>query len=98
MLLLLFVAFGGLNFATGPKRLYVVEESANRTPAEAALFVKLQTEWPEGAVLILDKDNEQAPDAGGVKLPALVVTDTRGRVVWRGPLPDTVEKIKRRGK
>ncbi len=84
---------------TGAAWVYVVEESADRT-VELGLLID-DPWWHQQTFkcLKVDKDAEGIGDVikavGGTKLPAIVVTDASGKVVYSGELPRSIEAVKK---
>lgn len=84
----------------GDRWAIIVEETSNRTPQLAALWLQLRKTPPASKLLILDKDHPAAAykayfsAAAAVPLPALVVVATDGSVVSAAPCPLTLEAIK----
>jgi hypothetical protein len=85
----------------GPRWALVVEETADRTPQQAGLYLALRNRYPLSRLLILDKDAEAEsarryiravpPD---VPLPALVIVHAEtGKIVRIVPLPETVDRF-----
>lgn len=78
--------------------IYVLEETAERTPELAIL---LADEWWHSsgiAFQILDKDLPEAAPVvkavGSIKLPAIVLTDASNKLIYRGELPKDISGVK----
>lgn len=78
----------------------ILEETRERTPQQAALWLKVRSEFQAGPkLLILDQDS---PDAaaylsavGGLSLPVLLVCNESGQVVSSAACPTTLAAIKK---
>tara|TARA_R100000808_G_C2153609_1_gene164002 strand:+ start:5251 stop:5538 length:288 start_codon:yes stop_codon:yes gene_type:complete len=91
---LVLVFGGGPTVSTGPSAaLTVVEETADREPAQAALWTQLQTSLPDHHVKILDKDDPYAPEVDG-NLPVIIIYDAEKREIYHGPCPKTLAGVK----
>ena len=94
VLILLLVFGGGPIVSGGPSTdITIVEETAERSPAQAALWTQLQTQLPNYQVKILAKDSELAPKTSG-ELPVIMIFDAEGNEKHQGPCPKTLEGIK----
>lgn len=84
---------------TGAATVYVVEESANRTPAIAKL--RNDSWWRSGSVELrwYDRDAEGIESLlekiGDTALPAIVIVDKDGNVLHVGELPATIDGVKK---
>ena len=77
---------------------YVLEETQQRTPEIAAVLA--DPFWTESGIKfrVFDRDVPDAKDivdtVGAIALPAVVLADATGRVLYRGPLPLRIEDLK----
>lgn len=85
---------------TDTAKVVIVEESANRTPKQAAVFFQLRGEkLPAGTppVLVIDKDTSNpelkviVAAVGSATLPVVCFVDKDGKVTRQVPLPDTFD-------
>lgn len=88
----------------GPKVVVIVEESSQRTPAQAKLLLdptwRRQLAQAGHVVYVADKDAAVPPDlqpyvamTAGKRLPWLIVATKSGRIVREMPLPTTADSI-----
>lgn len=91
----------GLLEQTGPVQAIVVEESADRTPAHAAVILSPEVRGLVKSFRVIDDDQKVSPDlqpyldaAKTKPLPVLYLVRPSGRIAYEGPLPPDVPATK----
>lgn len=86
---------------SGPVQAIVVEESADRTPAQAAVILSQEVRGMVQSFRVIDDDQKVPPDlqpyldaAKTKPLPVLYLVRPSGRIAYEGPLPPDVPATK----